>query len=147
MKAFFSGLRALQDKLRDKIAFVQIDSMTVVSFLTKKVASRLRLTRDVLLWCREQDVAPRAAYVVGMASNITDSLSRSKETEWFLSPEIVGLVLRRSICLPLTEPTSCPGACLWTSQTQARMQWTLSANNGPCHSCTCLSPRHWFPLC
>ena len=115
----------LSGQIEDKIVSVQIDSKIMVPFLTKEGGTRSprlsRLTRDVLLWCREQDIAPRAAYVMGMGwptpcreqdiapraayvmvmANTTadslspDSLSRNKETEWFLSPEIVSQIFRR----------------------------------------------------
>ena len=90
-------LKAFQDKLKDRIVSVQINNKTVVFCLTKEGGTRSLclscLTRDVLLWCREQGITSRAAYVKGRANTIADCLSRNKE--WFLYPEIVSQIFQR----------------------------------------------------
>ena len=98
MLAVWRAVQAFRTRLRGSTLSVQIDNRTAVAYLSKEGGTRSvslsRLACRILLWCHRRGVDLLPVYVRGSANTVADSLSRSKETEWHLSPLIAQRIFR-----------------------------------------------------
>ena len=119
-KAVVCALQHWAPLLQGHQIMMATDNSTVVSYNNKQGGTHsptlLRLTVELLLWLKAQNIIVRARHISGCLNVIADHLSRPNHpisTEWSLHPEIVKRIFRvlwdtrsRHVCNSVELPPS-----------------------------------------
>jgi hypothetical protein len=94
------GLETWAGTLSNTSVLLQVDNLTVVSYLKKGGGTRSwSLSKEacnILLWCHDRNVRLVPQYLPGIANTLADAQSRDqKEEEWFLLPSVVQRIFRK----------------------------------------------------
>jgi ribonuclease HI len=119
MWAVRNALRAFKELLCNKRVQLLTDNTTVASYITRQgglKSSTLYLeVREILLWCKHQNITLMARHIPGKRNVLADKLSRpgrAISTEWMLDPQVFKQITRQT-WIPLTDLF----ATRWNNQT------------------------------